>query len=139
MRLALALVLALPLGLAACGGGSGTTPAQVVHAWSDALSADDNELAASLFARDAIVIQGSVARTFHTHAEALAWNSRLPCSGKVVSVKVRGSTATADFRLANRKHSRCNAPEGAQAGALFVVEGGKIILWVQTDSEIAVH
>jgi limonene-1,2-epoxide hydrolase len=134
----LLLALGLPLAVAACGGGS-SSPAQVVREWSDALAADDNERAASLFARDAVVIQGSTARTFHTRAEAVAWNSHLPCSGKVASLETRGSTATAAFRLANRKRGRCNAPPGAQATAVFVVEDGKIILWVQTGSQIAVH
>ncbi len=130
--------LVLLLALAGCGGGS-STPRSIVHAWSEALKADDNERAASLFASDAVVIQGNVATTFRTHQEAVAWNARLPCSGKIVALKERGSTVTATFRLGDRKSKPCGGPPGAEATALFVVEGGKIILWDQIGSEIVSH
>ena len=120
-----------------CAGRS--DPSHVVRAWADALKADDNERAASLFARDAVVIQGDLARTFHTHQEAVAWNAHLPCSGRIVELAHRGSTVTATFRLADSKRRRCGDPPGAEATAVFVVEGGKIVLWVQTGSQVPIH
>src|SRR5438067_5888654 len=94
------LAFALLLVLAGCGG-RGSSPADVVRAWSAAVRADDNERAASLFAPGAAIVQGDRLSYLRTHADALRWNTRLPCAGSVVSVKRNGSaTATATFRLA---------------------------------------
>jgi limonene-1,2-epoxide hydrolase len=139
VRSAVLVGIVLLAALAGCGG-AGTSPRSVVFAWSDALRANDNGRAARLFAKDAVVIQGSLARTFHTRAQAVDWNARLPCSGKVVSVQQRGSTATATFRLGNRKGSPpCGDPPGAEVVVVFVVEDGKIILWDQIGSQIVSH
>ncbi len=127
----LALVLVL-VGTTACGGG-GTSPAQAVRAWIEALNAGDNEGAASLFAPDAEVVQGPIVRTLHTHKEAVAWNAALPCSGKIVSLHTNGEDATATFLLGIRGKSGCDAP-GAEATVLFRIHGGKIVLWHQTGS-----
>jgi len=136
LRFGFALGLVLLVATSGCGGGS-STPESVVRAWSAALGAEDNERAGSLFAEDAVVIQGSTATTFHTHADAVRWNSRLPCAGRIVALTHRGSTATATFRLGDRKSGPCGAPDEAEATAVFVVEGGKIILWDQIGSQIA--
>ncbi len=132
-------MLALALALVASGCGGGSDSREVVRAWAKALKAGDNQRAASLFASDAVVIQGTLSRTFHTHREAVEWNSRLPCSGTIVALSRRGSAVTATFRLGDRKNSRCGDPPGAEATAVFVVEDGKIVLWVQTDSQIPIH
>jgi limonene-1,2-epoxide hydrolase len=131
-----ALALVLVLAVAGCGG-SPRSPAEVVRAWSAALRADDNERAASLFAPDAAIVQGDQLRYLHTHADALRWNARLPCAGTVVSLKRDGSAATATFRLGDRKSRRCGDPPGAEAIAVFVVEHGKIVLWAQIGSQVA--
>jgi hypothetical protein len=129
----------LALALAGCGGNErAADPEGVVRAWSDALTADDNERAASLFDRDAVVVQGSVATHLRTHEEALRWNARLPCSGKIVALKAKGSAVTATFRLADRRSRPCADPRGAEAVAVLVVEDGKIVLWDQIGSQIAV-
>jgi limonene-1,2-epoxide hydrolase len=138
VRSALVLALALAFVAAGCGGG-GSDPRDVARAWAKALRADDNQRAASLFAADAVVIQGNLSRTFHTHQQAVEWNARLPCAGTIVALARRGSAVTATFRLGDRKNSRCGTPPGAEATAVFVVEGGKIILWVQTGSQIVIH
>jgi len=124
--LALLAVLALPAG---CGGSS-SSPESVVRAWSDALNAGDNERAASLFAEGAEVVQPGRVLFLRTHAQAVGFNSGLPCSGKIISMSTIGDTTTVTFLLGNRKASRCDAP-GGRAVAAFEVHHGKIVLWHQ--------
>jgi limonene-1,2-epoxide hydrolase len=124
--LAAACLLAL---LAGCGGGK-ASPSSVVRAWSNALNADDNDAAADLFAPGAEVIQGSVLTRLRTHADGVAWNAGLPCSGKIVSLRTRGATVTATFLLGDRQTSSCDGP-GRRATAIFRVHNGKIVLWHQ--------
>ena len=125
----LLLALALLAALTGCGA-SGGSPERVVREWSAALNSSENDSAASLFARDARVIQGGVVITFHTHAEAVAWNQSLPCSGRIVAIEQHGPDVTATFELGDRRESVCDAP-GRKARALFRVEHGKIVLWHQ--------
>jgi limonene-1,2-epoxide hydrolase len=106
----------------------------VVRAWSQALNENDNERAADLFARDAQVVQAGRELTLKTHADAVAWNAALPCSGKIVSIESHGNTATATFLLDNRRHSSCDGP-GERASAIFKVVKGKIVLWHQTPAK----
>ena len=139
MRATILLALGLALVPAGAGcGGSKRTPGDVVRAWSAALLADDNERAASLFAPNAAIVQGGRLTYLRTHAEAVAWNAHLPCSGRVVSLKENGSSATATFRLGDRKSSPCRDPAGAEAIAVFVVEHSKIVLWDQIGSQLRV-
>ena len=128
MRLFLAAACVLAL-LAGCGSG-GTSPSSVVRAWSQALNAGDNDAAADLFAPDAEVVQGSVVVTLHTHADAVAWNTDLPCSGKIVSLSAQGPVVRATFVLGDRKSSPCDGP-GKRAAAVFRIRRGKIVLWHQ--------
>jgi hypothetical protein len=137
MRFRPLALAALALVLAGCGA-SATSPRDVVRAWARALRADDNEAAASLFARGAAVVQGDQLIYLRTHADAVRWNARLPCSGTIVSLRENGSAATATFRLGDRKSRRCADPPGAEAIALFVIEHGKIILWDQIGSQIRI-
>ena len=107
----------------------------MVRAWSQALNADDNKGAADLFARGAEVVQGPSVIRLRTHAQAeAAWNSALPCSGRIVSIKSHGQTARATFVLGDRQHSRCDGP-GQHATAIFRVVKGKIVLWHQARLE----
>jgi len=122
-------MLALSAG---CGSGAPSTES-VVRAWSEALNHDDNNTAANLFARGAKVVQPGGVLTLRTHRDAVAWNAALPCSGRILSIRSRGETATATFLLGDRRHSRCDGP-GEQATAIFKVVGGKIVLWHQTGS-----
>lgn len=126
----------LPLGaillLTGCGGRSPSAES-VVRAWSAALNQDDNETAASLFAKGAEVVQNGRVLTLNTRRDAVAWNSALPCSGKIVSIQTRGQTATATFLLGDRRHSQCDGP-GQEATAIFKVVDGKIVLWHQTSA-----
>jgi hypothetical protein len=137
MRFRRLAAAALAFVLVGCGA-SATSPRDVVRAWARALRADDNEAAASLFARDAAVVQGGQLIYLRTHADAVRWNAGLPCSGTIVSLRENGSAATATFRLGDRKSRRCVDPPGAEAIALFVVEHGKIILWDQIGSQLRI-
>ena len=128
------MLLGALLALLACGCGDSPPSAQsVVRAWSQALNADDNKGAADLFAPGAEIVQGSSVIRLRTHAQAEAWNSALPCSGRIVSIKSHGQTARATFLLGDREHSRCDGP-GERATAIFRVVKGKIVLWHQTGS-----
>jgi len=119
--------------LAGCGSGSPSAES-VVRAWSAALNQDDNNTAASLFAQGAEVVQNGHVLTLRNRHQALAWNSALPCSGKIVSIHTRGQTATATFVLGDRRHSQCDGP-GQQTTAIFKVVHGKIVLWHQTNAQ----
>jgi hypothetical protein len=130
VRLA-ATALAL-LALTACGGHKTASPTDVVRAWSAALDRNDNEAAGGLFADGAQVIQDSES-TLPTHADAVRWNSLLPCGGKITSLEMRGKELVlAVFTLKQRPRHSCDAP-GEQAAALFEVQDGKIVVWHQTD------
>jgi limonene-1,2-epoxide hydrolase len=105
------------------------SPPAVVRQWSRALNADDNEAAAALFARGARVVQPGVDVRV-TPRLALAFNASLPCGGKIVALRRRGSRVTATFLLTERPRHRCDAP-GQKAAALFVIEHGRIVRWQQ--------
>ena len=122
--------------LASGCGDSPPSTQSVVRAWSQALNADDNKGAADLFAPGAEVVQGPSVIRLRTHAQAEAWNSALPCSGRIVSIKSHGQTARATFVLGDRQHSRCDGP-GQHATAIFRVVKGKIVLWHQAGSNTA--
>ena len=127
MRLpALALVV-----LAAGCGSSSPSPSGVVREWSTALNRGENEHAASLFATNARVVQGGTVLVLRTRAAAVAWNSRLPCAGRITKLVASGETVTATFVLGERPGHSCDGP-GHEAGAVLEVHRGKITLWPQT-------
>jgi limonene-1,2-epoxide hydrolase len=133
LRLWLALPVLFPALLAGCGS---TPPSaeSVVRAWSQELNTGDNEGAAKLFAPGAKVVQAGTAIRLNTHAEALAWNTALPCSGRLVSIKTTGDLTRATFVLGDRPKKKCDGP-GQRATAIFRVRNGKIVLWHQTSGE----
>ncbi|HEY2938929.1 MAG TPA: nuclear transport factor 2 family protein [Gaiellaceae bacterium] len=133
MRGAAAVGLVTVALVAGCGSGAPSAES-VVRAWSQALNDDDNDRAADLFAPDAQIVQAGHEVTLKTHAEAVAWNAALPCSGKIVSIDSHGNTATATFLLGDRRHSRCDGP-GERSTAIFKVVKGKIVLWHQTPAK----
>ena len=128
-----ALLAAVLLAAVDGCGGSPPSTESVVRAWSQALNTDDNERAADLFADGAEIVQGNTVTTLRTHRQAVAWNSSLPCSGRIVSITTKGENATATFLLGDRQHSRCDGP-GERATAIFKVVKGKIVLWHQTEN-----
>jgi limonene-1,2-epoxide hydrolase len=129
VRSALALGACVLALAAACGGGS-RSPEGVVRAWSHAINSGDDDAAADLFASGAEVVQGGRITRLRTHADAVAWNSGLPCSGTIVSISRRGEVVRATFLLGDRQRTACDGP-GEQATAIFRVRDGKIVLWHQ--------
>jgi hypothetical protein len=105
------------------------SPPAIVRQWSAALNANDNVSAAGLFAPGARVVQPGV-NVRLTPALALAFNSSLPCAGRIVALRVTGERVVATFVLGHRPNHVCDGP-GQKAAALFVVHKGKIVLWEQ--------
>ena len=102
----------------------------VVRTWSMRLNAGDNKGVAQLFSLPATMIQAPfVYRLVNRHQIALC-ESGLPCSGRIVSIAVKGTYATAVFVLGKRPSKRCDAP-GSLAAARFEIVAGKIVSWQQ--------
>jgi SnoaL-like domain len=127
-------LLLIVAALAGCGSGGAASPESVVRTWSQALNRGDDEAAASLFAHGARAVQGRRVFVLRTREDAIAWNRGLPCSGRIVSLHRHGDLVTATFLLGRRPGHSCDGP-GAEATALFRVDGGKIVLWHQTGSQ----
>jgi limonene-1,2-epoxide hydrolase len=124
-----ALALVFPLFLALAGpAGSTLSPAAVVRAWSSALNRNDNEAAANLFARNAVVSQPGYVYVLRTHKLAVEWNSGFPCAGHITSLRVNGNAVRAEFVLGQRPKHHCAGP-GQAAAVLFHVRDGKITRW----------
>ncbi len=102
----------------------------IVRAWSARLNAGDYAGIARLFRLPATVTQGPYVYRLSTARQVALWHRALPCGGKVTAVDVAGPLATATFRLANRRGSKCDAP-GGLAAAQFTIVGGKITAWRQ--------
>jgi hypothetical protein len=114
------------------------TPTQVVRAWSKALNASDDKAAGALFATRALAIQGSFVVRLDTAKSAAIWNSALPCSGRIVRLRIlAGNVVKATFVLGHRKGHSCDAP-GQLAAAQFTVVKGKITRWEQVVPDINV-
>ena len=111
-------------------GASANRDVQVVRAWSAALNAGDDAKAASYFAPNAKVVQGSLVAILRTKRSAVVFNASLPCSGKIVATTVRNHLVTATFVLGQRPGHRCDGP-GQKAYAALRITSGKITLWHQ--------
>jgi hypothetical protein len=113
------------------GAPAASSPASVVRAWSAALNKGNNEAAANLFAKNAIVAQPGYTLPLKTHKLAVLWNKSLPCAGHILWITVKKNVADATFRLSDRSPvQRCDAP-GTRARAAFTVVKGKIAAFVQ--------
>jgi hypothetical protein len=104
--------------------------AAIVRAWSERLNADDNTGIAELFAVPATIVQPPYEYRLASRREIALWFSLLPCSGKIVSISYRGTSATAVFLLGNRGSTRCDGP-GTLAAARFEFAHGRIVSWEQ--------
>ena len=139
MRLVACVLLAAVVAAPVAHGAQTDSPAatkRVVRAWSKRLNAYDNAGVARLFSRPAVFAQGAAVLRLETYADIALWHSLLPCAGRIVSIRVKGETATAVFVLANGAHRRCDAP-GQKAAAVFRVHKGKIVSWVQVPVPVA--
>ncbi len=119
---ALALVAAAP---------AARSPVAVVRALERGAQPGDNEAAANLFAKNAVVAQPSYTLPLKTHKLAVLWNKSLPCKGRILWITVRKNVADATFLLSDRSPvQRCDGP-GTKARAAFTVVNGKIAAFVQ--------
>ena len=130
MRFRVAFLLVALVALTSGFGASANRDVQIVRAWSAALNAGDDAKAASFFAPNAKVIQGSLVAILRTRRSAVVFNASLPCSGRIVATTVRNHLVTASFVLGQRPGHRCDGP-GQKAVAALRIVNGKIVLWHQ--------
>jgi hypothetical protein len=106
----------------------------VVRAWTANLNAENNAAEARLFSLPALIslIGGPYGCWCLTPAQVVQFHVQLPCSVKIVSIKVRGRYATAVFGLGNRETSKCDSPGGSLTAVRFTIVRGKITVWKQT-------
>ena len=137
-----ALVALVALILAGCGGDeattsaeSGTAPedAEVIKAWSAALTEGDVEGAAELFALPSTAQNGPLTARIETAADAVAFNESLPCGSEVLSTRTEGDFTSATFRLEQRPGADCGTGVGETASTSFEIEDGKIVEWRRID------
>jgi hypothetical protein len=126
VTLRIALSLLVIAVLAGCGAaGSGSSPANVVRAWTKAVGADDNEAAANLFAPNAEVVEPGSDLRLATHSDAVIWNAARSCAGRIVSLTTQGNEVRTVLELVNRRSSVCAAP-GRHERAVLEIDSGKI-------------
>ena len=135
------LSILFSVAVSACGSDKPSDPTKVVESWSQAINASDDDTAAGLFAPDAVVIQDGRRTMLKDEAESLAFNSSLPCGGKIVKTTTQGNEVTATFTLTRRPGHMCDGT-GTSAVAVFRITDGKITLWhqlppVSTDTQAA--
>ena len=126
----------LALGATGCGDSKAQDPEAVVDSWSQAINGGDDEAAAGLFAKDAVVIQDGQRTILASDADALAFNASLPCGAKVVGKKTSGDDVTTTFTLTRRPGHMCDGT-GEAAVTVFTIVDGKITLWHQLPSGAA--
>ncbi len=124
------LLILFAAAVTGCGSDGPSDPTQVVESWSQAINASDDETAAGLFAPGAVVIQDGRRTTLTGETEALAFNSSLPCGGKIVKTSAKDDEVTATFTLTRRPGHMCDGT-GEAAIAVFRIADGKITLWHQ--------
>jgi hypothetical protein len=105
----------------------------VVRAWTANLNAENNAAEAQLFSLPAVIslMEGPYGCWCLTPAEVVQFHVQLPCSGKIVSIKVRGRYAMAVFRMGDREFSKCDSPGGSLTAVRFTIVRGKITAWEQ--------
>jgi hypothetical protein len=156
-----AMLAALALGAAACGGGDDsrklTTPGaaelrrppeptpldvdpakvRVVREWADTLRRGDVRGAARFFALPSTVANGTVPLRIETRAHARFFNRTLPCGAKLIATEpAEEGSFIATFRLTERPgRGRCGSGTGATARTAFQVRGGLITAWVRVPDE----
>ena len=131
MARAIALALCVA-ALAGCGGSSGAKSnpdERIIRGWSRAVNAGQFDRAADYFAPGAVVIQSEIYE-LDTHAQAVAWNSGLPCRADVTFVRAEeGGTTLAGFHLRTGRTGECR--QGGNARVRFTIKSRKIRVWHQ--------
>jgi hypothetical protein len=144
VRLAAVIAVTAAITLAGCGGGGDQSkpgPPQrsdraVIGAWLHALNARDYDRAAGFFAKGAIVDQGQPVR-LPDRAAARAFNSSLPCKGRLSTVKDEGATTLATFALRRGSGGPGSNCDGS-ATVRFRIVGGRFTRWRQLPQAPAV-
>jgi hypothetical protein len=112
----------------------------VIRHWADALRRGDVRGAARLFEIPSVFAPGPDQEvTIHSRAEAEAANAGLPCGAKLISVvRIGGPLVQALFRLTGRPGrggSTCNPGAGATARTNFVIQAGRIRVWLRAPDQ----
>jgi hypothetical protein len=143
-RPALLLLLVGAATLTACGGAAsrptstasasiglppGHQGVQTIKAWVDTLRRGDVARAADYFALPSVTQNGTPPVVLRTHADAVAFNSSLPCGATLVRALPAGRLIAATFRLTERPGGSCGAGVGLLARTAFLIRAGKIVLW----------
>jgi hypothetical protein len=120
-----AACLLIPLVLAGCGQRV-LPPEAVVRAWNDGVTTGQDDRAAKLIARDAVVIDGASERVLHDVTAAAAWNRSLPCAGLVRKLTTHRDIVTVTLLLGDRSQGSCAARNGTRT-LEFEVRNNKIV------------
>jgi hypothetical protein len=103
---------------------------RVIRRWVAAVNAGNFERAADFFTRDAVVEQLTEFR-LRGRADAIRFNSELPCRADLTDVEDEGSTTLGAFRLRAGRRPGTGRCEGGTARVRFRIRGGKFVEWRQ--------
>ncbi len=136
---AAALLLAAATAFASCGGGGnsdktaslppGHQGVAVIEGWVNSLTKGNVASAAGYFAVPSEVENGGPPLTLRSRADAVAFNSSLPCGAKLVKATPVHDFIAATFRLTDRPGGGCGSGVGQLARTAFQIRGGKIEQW----------
>lgn len=101
----------------------------MIESWVEALSSGDVKGAAGYFALPSVAENGNGPLTLRSRADAVAFNTTLPCGAKLVRARPAGRFIAATFKLTERPGGDCGGGAGQLAATAFVIEGGKIAQW----------
>ncbi|HEY1275842.1 MAG TPA: hypothetical protein VGF25_13070 [Thermoleophilaceae bacterium] len=139
-RNGLALIAVVLVNLTACDSGADDeqgeltvpklTDAQVIRGWLAELGVGDYHSAGTFFARDALIFQTHRIR-LHTLAQAIDFNSSLPCRADLAETERQGPRTLATFKLKA-------GPGGPCSGSVQVrvlIREGRFREWIQLPNE----
>jgi limonene-1,2-epoxide hydrolase len=110
---------------------------RVIRTWLAAVRRADFEAAADTFARGAKVQNGGPVARLRTRAEAVLWNSALPCGAMLTSARGARGYAVVQFRLTDRRGAPCGSGRGAPAYGAIRVRDGRIVEWYRLPDPVA--
>ena len=97
-----------------------------MRAWNDGVTTAQDDRAAKLIARNAVVIDGGKEQVLHDIAEAAAWNRSRPCAGLVRALTTHRDIVTVTLLLGDRAKGSCAARNGTST-VEFEVRGNRIV------------
>jgi hypothetical protein len=131
--IAIAVAMAVVVGLGGCGGGDDAPDRSadaVIRDWADTLRAGDVRGAAEFFALPSLVANGTPPVVLYTRSQVRRFNEALPCGARLLRTSSSAGFTTAVFRLTERPGpGRCGTGTGMTARTTFVVRDGKIREW----------